>query len=346
MRYFPLICAAILMLLSLPGSSNARADALPFKRVMNIGNALDAPAYQKWDVTLESHYFHIIKRAGFDAVRLPVRFSDYTGGAPYYVLDENFMAKVDDHVRYALSLGLAVILDFHHFDELMEYPIDRKKKFLSIWWQLSERYKDYSDKLIFEVLNEPTGQLQGELWNNYLLEAVFTIRVNSPNRYLVIGPDTMNTIQGLVRLKIPQTHHLILSFHYYEPFDFTHQGLAFAGLQDKKDRTWKCNNIELKKLQDDFQTVQNFALLHGLPVFLGEFGVNTHVSDKQRALWTAAVRQQAEKFGFAWGYWEFVSVFSAYDLEKNTWRPVILNALVGTKASAECAVQRTEDRKQ
>jgi endoglucanase len=303
------------------------AGELPFRRAMNIGNALEAPANARWDATMDNRHFHIIKRAGFDAVRVPVRFSDYTMGPPYHVLNTEFMEKVDGHVRYALSLGLVVILDLHHFDELMESPEEREKQFLAIWWHLSEHYEDYSEKLIFEVLNEPSRKLQGDLWNDYLLKAVFTIRVKSPNRYIIIGPDSMYHINGLSHLKIPKTHRLILSFHYYHPFEFTHQGLAFSDLQDKKGVTWKYGEAEKLQIQRDFQTVRDFAVAHDLPVFLGEFGVNTNVNNKQRAAWIKTVRQQAEAFGFAWGYWEFVSAFSAYDLKKNKWHDHILEAL-------------------
>jgi endoglucanase len=310
----------------------AMAGELPFRRVMNIGNALEAPASAHWGVTMDNRYFHILKRAGFDAVRIPVRFSDYTTGAPHYVLDAGFMKKLDEHVRYALSLGLAVILDLHHFDELMASPEgERKTQFLAIWWHLSEHYEDYSEKLIFEVLNEPSNKLHGDLWNAYLQEAIFTIRVKSPNRYLVIGPDSMNRIDGLSRLKIPQTHRLILSFHYYEPMEFTHQGLTFVGLQDKKGVKWKYGKTEKSRIQKDFQTVRDFALAHDLPVFLGEFGVNLNVDDAQRAAWLKAVRQQAEAFGFAWGFWEFVSEFAAYDLKENKWHKYMSEALFDFK---------------
>jgi endoglucanase len=335
MKYFSKVRGWFILgtlLLACGLSDLASGEDLPFTRVMNIGDALEAPINKPWSLTLDNRYFHIIKRAGFDAVRIPVRFSDYTQGAPLYILDKNFMNKIDGHVRYALSLGLVVILDLHHFDELMKSPLERKKQFLSIWWQLSEHYEDFSEKLIFEILNEPTGELQGDLWNDYLLEAVFTIRVKSPNRYLIIGPDFMNQVKGLSRLKIPQTSRLILTFHYYDPIEFTHQGLAFAGLQDKTGRAWEHGKAEKLQIQQDFQIVRDFASAHNLPVFLGEFGVNTHVDDMQRASWIAAVRREAEALGFAWGYWEFASSFSAYDLKKDAWRQHILSAFFENRA--------------
>lgn len=68
---------------------------------MNIGNALDAPKGVPGDVTMKEEYFDIIKKAGFDSVRLPVRFSDYVNKNTY-ILDEQFMKKIDKYINYAL----------------------------------------------------------------------------------------------------------------------------------------------------------------------------------------------------------------------------------------------------
>lgn len=143
---------------------------VPFKRCMNIGNALEAPKDIPWDVEMKSEYFDVIKEAGFDSVRLPVRFSDYANRDFYYTLDEEFMKKIDSYINYALNDDLVIILDLHHFTEIMDNPEGNKECFLAIWNQLSLRYKNYPKELIFELLNEPQNNLGGELWNEYLAE--------------------------------------------------------------------------------------------------------------------------------------------------------------------------------
>ena len=65
-----------------------------FRKCINIGNALEAPKNISWDVTMKAEYFDIIKNAGFDSVRLPVRFSDYVNEKTY-ILDEEFMKEID-----------------------------------------------------------------------------------------------------------------------------------------------------------------------------------------------------------------------------------------------------------
>jgi len=44
---------------------------------INLGNALDAPKEGDWGVVLQSDYFKLIKTAGFNHVRLPVRWSSH-----------------------------------------------------------------------------------------------------------------------------------------------------------------------------------------------------------------------------------------------------------------------------
>lgn len=307
-------------------------STLPFKKCMNIGNALDAPKGEPWDVTLDNKYFTVIKKAGFDAVRLPVRFSDYAKDSPGYVLDKKFMKKLDGHIKYALKKKLVVILDFHHFLEIMESPEQYKACFLSIWEQLAERYKDYPPELIFEVLNEPQKNLSAELWNEYLEEAVSIIRKHDAQRYIVVGGPHYNSPHVLDELRLPKADNLILTFHYYEPSDFAFQSDPHhAGYEHLSGIKWTGSQAEMEKLMGDFGRVKEFAEQNNLPVFLGEFGVNGRVPEQYRESWIKAVRSEAEKNNFAWSYWEFASNFGVYDVKTKKWDSVLLAALIGTK---------------
>src|ERR1700681_3953301 len=54
-------------------------DAFHYNRLLgrgiNLGNALDAPQEGAWGVTLEADYFRLIQEAGFNSVRIPIRWS-------------------------------------------------------------------------------------------------------------------------------------------------------------------------------------------------------------------------------------------------------------------------------
>lgn len=301
---------------------------MPFKSCMNIGNALDAPRDMKWDVEMQYYYFDVIKKAGFDAVRLPVRFSDYAKNEQEYRLDEEFMKKVDSYVDYALKDDLYVILDFHHFIEIMDTPENYKECYLKIWNQLSERYKDYSDKLMFELLNEPKDNLKGDLWNEYLKEGVSVIREKNKKRKIIVGPDNYYSVYSLDHLVIPEDDNIIVSFHYYEPNEVTFQGSPnHAGFEDMSNIKWNGTDEEKEYLESRFKMAREYAEKHKVPVFLGEFGVNKNAPEETRIKWTEAVKDEASKNKFAYGYWELCSEFGIYDAENNKWNDSILNTL-------------------
>lgn len=308
--------------------ANKAVKEMPFKSCMNIGNALDAPKDIKWDVEMQYEYFDKIKDAGFDAVRLPVRFSDYAKDTKNYKLDEGFMNKVDSYIDYALSNDLYVILDFHHFVEIMEEPKKYKECYLKIWQQLSERYKNYSDKLIFELLNEPKDNLEGDLWNNFLKEGVSTIRKKNKKRKIIVGPDHYCSVYSLNHLVIPDDDNIIVSFHYYEPNEVAFQGsLNHAGFEEMSNIDWNGSKEEREYLESRFKIAREYSEKYNVPIFLGEFGVNKKAPEEARIKWTEAVTVQAMKNKFAYGYWELCSEFGIYDEENDKWQENILSIL-------------------
>lgn len=334
-RMLGLVLAGVMVLsIAVLVAGKLRAgQELPFARCMNIGNALEAPRDMKWDVEMKAAYFDRIKEAGFDCVRLPVRFSDYAGNEPGYVLDEAFMKQVDAYVQHALGLGLYVILDLHHFTELMEEPDAYRDCFLRIWRQLAARYKDYSGRLAYELLNEPQGALHGELWNEYMASALREVRTVDAKRTVIVGPDHYNSIDGLERLSLPDDDHLLLSFHFYEPNRFTFQGNPYhQGFEHLKDIPWRAEPEELRAVEDRFRVVKEWAEERGIPVFMGEFGANRMAPGESRLLWTSSVRRLAEEMGFAWGYWELASGFGIFDAQTMTWDERMLNALLDSSS--------------
>lgn len=290
-----------------------------FHRCMNIGSALEAPKGISWDVTMKEEYFDIIKDAGFDSVRLPVRFSDYVNKNTY-ILDEQFMKKIDKYINYAVNDNLTLILDLHHFEEIMETPEEYKAMFISIWDQLSRRYENYSDKLVFELLNEPKDNLRGNLWNEYLKDGIKAIRANDKRRKIIVGPDSYNSVERLYDLVIPKDRNLILTFHYYEPNNFTFQGDTYhEGYGKLKNIEWTGTEEELIRLKNKFDIAKKYSKENNIPVFLGEFGANKKVKEPFRKEWTEAVRNEADNYNFSWGYWEFCSNFGICDLKNQEW---------------------------
>lgn len=307
-----------------------KKNEVKFTSCMNIGNALEAPKDIPWDVQINDKYFDDIKDAHFDAVRLPIRFSDYAKDSPKYILDEEFMQKIDHYINYALKRDLKVIIDMHHFEEIMDDPYGYKECFLSMWKQISERYKDYPDELMFEILNEPRDNLNGDIWNTFLNDAIEIVREKNKNRIIIAGPDNYYSADRLNSLVLPKDdNNIIVSFHYYEPNEVTFQGSEnHEGFENLKNIEWSGTYDEKREIRNKFYIAQEYGKQNNKKVFLGEFGVNKKAPEETREKWVKEVREQAEKSGFSWAYWELASEFGIYDKEDYSWNQQMLDALL------------------
>src|SRR5262249_23022193 len=147
-----------------------------FGRGVNLGNALEAPHEGDWGVRLKEDYFERIAEAGFDSVRIPVRWSGQALGAPPYTIAEGFLNRVDWAIDQALKRKLRVVLNMHHYDGMMQDPDNHRERFLAIWQQIAEHYKDLPPEVAFELLNEPQDKLTAEEWNRDLAEALAVVR--------------------------------------------------------------------------------------------------------------------------------------------------------------------------
>ena len=302
-----------------------------FGRGVNLGNALEAPKEGAWGVVLKEAYFDRIKSAGFESVRIPVRWSaDAEPSAPYRI-DRQFFDRVDWAIRQALQRQLTPVVNMHHYDGMMEEPDRHRERFLALWRQIAEHYQDYPTSLAFELLNEPHGKLTAQKWNRLLAEAVGVVRRSNPSREIVIGPVGWNSINELASLKLPEPdRHLIVTVHYYNPFQFTHQGAAWVGQQSQQwlGTKWTGTRAEQQAVVRDLDTAIAWAVKHRRPLYLGEFGAYSKADLESRARWTRFVAGEAMRRKMGFGYWEFCSSFGVYDPERGQWVQPLKEALL------------------
>jgi endoglucanase len=298
-------------------------------RGMNLGNALDAPREGDWGFVLKAQYFRAIKAAGFDTVRIPVRWSGHASSIPPYRISEAFFGRVDWAVDQALREDLNVIINVHHFVEINEDPDEHKDKLLALWGQIAERYKDRSERLLFELLNEPNEQLTTQKWNKIATGLITEVRKTNPHRTLIIGPGLWNSGDELPDLRLPDSdRNIIVTVHYYSPFKFTHQGAEWnPEAHEWLGTKWEGTPDELSQIDADFSKVAAWAKENRRPIFLGEFGAYTKADIASRAAWTRAIVRQARKHQMSFAYWSFATTFEAYDEATNSWSMPILDAL-------------------
>lgn len=297
---------------------------------VNLGNALEAPKEGEWGVTLQPEYFRLIKAAGFDTVRLPVRWSAHTGDEEPYVVDESFAARVDWAVDEATKNGLNIVVNVHHYTGIDKDPAAHLPRLEAIWRQIATRYRDRPDNVYFELYNEPHGAFDAAAWTDAIPRLLAAVRETNPARPVIIGPVSWNNIRALPDLRIPEDdRNLIITVHYYEPFEFTHQGAEWAeGSQAWLGRAWSGTEQEKKDVRAAFDLAADWAREHKRPIFLGEFGAYEKADMDSRLRWTRFVADEAAQRGFSRAYWEFCAGFGLYDPRTEAWRQPLLDAVL------------------
>ena len=270
-------------------------------RTVNLGNALEAPHEGEWGVILKEEYFQIISQKGFTAVRLPVRWSGHALKEAPYTIDPEFFKRVDWAVNQALTNNLAIVVNMHHYEEMALDPKGNQARYLALWKQIAKHYQSYPNALLFEPMNEPNGLLSAKHWNDLVSLVVPVIRVKNPARNLVIGPAEWNSSSALDDLVLPANdQHIIVTFHYYNPFQFTHQGAEWMpGSESWLGTKWG-SNAEKQMVEYDLDIVEKWAKDNQRPIFMGEFGAYSKGEMDSRVRWTAFVARTAEARKFSW----------------------------------------------
>ncbi len=326
--------AAALAIVLAAGTTFAHAEKAldPFKQVKQMQRGVNIIGYDPiWKDfekrRFQEKHFALIKQGGFQTVRMNLHGFDHMDATGK--LDESFFTTLDWAVKNALANDLNVILDLHNYTDIAKDPAAFKPKFLAFWRQVAPRYKDASNRVMFEILNEPNGELTPQLWNEFLHEALAIIRETNPTRNVVIGPGFWNSIGHLKDLDLPkQDRHIIVTIHYYAPMQFTHQGAYWSPENKNLSGIKWGTEAEKRKVVDDFAKAQAWSKANHRPILLGEFGAYDKGEMDSRVAYTSHLARTAESFGWAWTYWQFDSDFIVYNIDKDQWVEPIKNALV------------------
>ncbi|HSQ41502.1 MAG TPA: glycoside hydrolase family 5 protein [Fibrobacteraceae bacterium] len=294
---------------------------------VNLGNALEAPDEGSWGETLEDDYFVMIADSGFGHVRIPVRWDTHFSDA--CTVDSTWMARVTWAVDQALENGLMVVVDSHHWADMYSDPDETEDCYLDVYRQITTNFLGYSqDSLVIEMLNEPREGLTSSKWNALVDTTLQVIRAIDTGRVVMVGTHNYNNASTISNLDLPDDSNIIVTFHYYEPFEFTHQGATFTDTYYEVGTTWSATAAEQREIRTTFETVKDWADTHNRPIYLGEFGTYYLADSTSRELWTEYVSSEASSLGFAWAYWEFCSSFGIYNNSKDTWYSYLMDALL------------------
>ena len=322
--------AALLACGPAAGSLNAQID--PFDQVAGMRRGVNIIGYDPlWNdfakARFHERHLQLIHEAGFQTVRVNLQSFGHMDAQNR--LDPAWLKTLGWVVKNALANRLTVILDEHDYTYCGDHGDACRTKLLAFWQQVAEMYKDAPPSVVFEILNEPNGQITLDGWNALLKESLALIRKTNPTRNVVIGPALWNNIHALDKLELPEDdRHIIVTVHYYMPMTFTHQGAPWnKETAHLSGITWG-TDAEKQRVADDFAGAQQWSKAHNRPILLGEFGAYDKAPLESRVLYTSWLARTAESLGWAWTYWQFDSDFIVWDMAQDGWFEPIRKALI------------------
>lgn len=301
----------------LAAGSAARTDALPVGACINMGNHLEPPSEGAWGRAIADDDFAIIAKAGFKTIRLPVRWTTHLDSADR--IDPKFMDRVAKVVGQARAAGLNVILNDHNFEALMTDPDGQKMRLATVWRQIATRFaKEPRDHVWFEIANEPHTKLTNANLLPTLAPALAAIRESNPDRPVIIGGENWSGINSLATLKLPDDPHVVPTVHYYDPFEFTHQGAEWVTPSPKMGREFG-TSADKAQLAADVAKLQAYVQRTGKTPFIGEFGAIDKIGREQRVLYMDTVRKGWSQAGIGTCAWAYTNTFPLYDSGSRQW---------------------------
>ncbi|MBS1794833.1 MAG: glycoside hydrolase family 5 protein [Acidobacteria bacterium] len=292
--------------------------------------------------------FADIAAAGFKTVRIPICFGAWASlDKPYRWTNEDGLKTADVFIKRALESGLNVIVDLHHTEfDGQTAGAASTERLVWLWRELAARYKDTDpEKVLFELRNEP-HDIAAEEWRAQAAELIKTVRAIAPKHTLVVGFHDWNSRKALIESAPFADGNIIYTFHYYDPFLFTHQGATWAGegLADVRDVPFpwtKKVKIEVPasakgkwveglirdyeadsqsdKMFADLKAAKDWSEKYKAPIFLGEFGsYSRYGALADRCRHAAVVYAALGKLKIPNAWWEWNDGFNMF--EKGTTR--------------------------
>ena len=273
----------------------------------NLGNSLESSDSEtNWgNPKTTKSMIDAIAAKGFTTLRVPVRWDDHYSDSSKYIISAEYMDRVETVVNYGLANGMYVILNVHHNDLQAAVSSSTSaqnkisEELAAIWKQIGTRFKNYGDKLIFEVNNEPRC---GEDWtgnasyykcvnaNNEAARAAIRATGGNNAKRLIMLPTycaSGDAAKAEAWSNTSGDSMIAASIHAYLPFDF-----AFSG-DGHKD--WQAS--DLTELSGFFTRMYNTFISKGVPVVIGEFGAtnksNTAYREKYAGIYASLARQFA-----------------------------------------------------
>jgi len=314
-----------------------------YEKGVNLGGWFSQCDYSKecYETFITEEDFKELSGWGVDHVRVPVDYNlvETKSGER---IEEGF-AYLQRAVDWCGKYGLNMILDLH---KTVGYSFDGGEKengffgdeklqerFYCLWEEFAVRFGKYSDRVAFELLNEVTEPAFCRPWNRIADTCIKRIRKFAPDIKILVGGYWNNSVSAVKDIVLSDYKNIVLNFHSYDPFIFTHQAagwlrefprdfrMAFpesCALYEKAfestrpDMLWSFKHAtEGKEVIDSeyferlFAKAVQKAESHHVPLYCGEYGV-INIADVQSTLnWYKTIHPVFEKYKIGRAAWTY-----------------------------------------
>jgi len=314
---------------------------LPFTKGVNLTNWFQVNEVEQIHINKYTKKdFEQLKSLGCDVIRLPIHLHSHTSGQPNFEVNPLLFEFLDEIVSWAEDLNIHLILDNHTFDPSGFTPLTIDLPLIKIWPQIAQHFNGRYKNIYFEILNEPNG-ITDAAWNQIQGKVITAIRQVNKEHTIIVGPANWNNYQNLKSMPVYEDKNLIYTFHFYEPFLFTHQGATWTtpsmsslkdvpfpyqkskmpGFPSQLKGTWvesafndygRIGHIDYVKEQ--LTIAVKFAKERNVPIFCGEFGVFATASPEiDRTFWYEYIRKELESQKISWTIWDYHGGFGLFE---------------------------------
>ena len=289
-------------------------------RGINIGNTLEPPQVGEWNNGFISEYFFDdYVTAGFNTIRIPVRWDKHTLADFPFTVSETWLDTVEQVIDWGLNRNLFLIINAHHDWWLVnnyDSP-NTRQRFHAIWNQIASRFKNKSPQLLFEIINEPHGMSQ-ENTDELNKDILNIIRRDNPQRIVIYGGHSWSNSDHLISAAKLNDEYVIGYFHSYDPWEFAGKGNGLWG-----------SDYDISQIKSKFDAVSVWSKNNNIPVIISEFGAIHDCEYNSRMFHYFTYVKEAVKNGFAFQAWDDGGQFKIYERESRKW-PEVKDILIHT----------------